>query len=276
VLCGYGRFGRELAQDLRAEGLTVTVIDPVGAQNGGNDLVVVGDGSDPGVMAQAHLESAVGFVAGTDNDTTNLSLIAAARRINPDLFVAARQNRPANAALFAALEPDSLLVLAEVVAQEVYVKLSTPLLWRFLQEVPAQGEEWASRVIERLHNRCGRSLQTLWMVHLDGRHSPTLGRWLGSGRARLGDLLRDPDDRDRPLTAAVLLLQRGDEVVLTPNDDHILADGDELLLAGDPLAQRELDTTLLVDGVLSYVVTGHFVPSSWIWRRLIRRQVTEI
>jgi voltage-gated potassium channel len=275
VLCGYGRFGRELAEDLRAEGLTVTVIDPAPGPNN-TDFVVVGDGSDPEVMAQAHLESAVGFVAGTDNDTTNLSLIAAARRANPDLFVAARQNRPANAALFAAMEPDSLLVLAEVVAQEVYVKLSTPLLWRFLQEVPAQGEDWAAGVIERLHRRCGRSLQTLWTARLDGTGSAALGRWLAGGGARLGDLLRDPDDRDRPLTAAVLLLQRGDEVVLTPGDDHLLADGDEILLAGDPLARRELDTTLLVDGVLSYVVTGNHVPSSWIWRRLIRRQVTEI
>ncbi|GIJ59559.1 potassium channel family protein [Virgisporangium aurantiacum] len=275
VLCGYGRFGRELADDLRAEGLTVTVIDPAAGPNG-NDLVVVGDGSDPEVMARAHLESAVGFVAGTDNDTTNLSLIAAARRINPDLFVAARQNRPANAALFAALEPDSLLVLAEVVAQEVYVKLSTPLLWRFLQEVPAQGEEWAAGVIERLHHRCGRSLQTLWTVRLDDSGSSALGRWLSGGQARLGDLLRDPDNRDVPLTAAVLLLKHGDELVLTPSDDHLLADGDEILLAGDPLARRELDTTLTVDGVLSYVVTGNHVPSSWIWRRLSRRPVSDL
>jgi hypothetical protein len=74
----------------------------------------------------------------------------------------------------------------------------------------------------------------------------------------------------------VLLLEHGDEVVLTPGEDHILADGDEILLAGDPLARRELDTTLLVDGVLSYVVTGQYVPTGWIWRRLIRRQITEI
>ena len=42
--------------------------------------VLVGDGSDPWVMAQADLDRAVGFVAGTDNDTTNLALVAAARR----------------------------------------------------------------------------------------------------------------------------------------------------------------------------------------------------
>jgi Trk K+ transport system NAD-binding subunit len=268
VLCGYGRFGRQLAADLRGEGLEVTAIDPAPAP--GADNVVVGDASDPEVMERAELRNAVGFVAGTDNDTTNLSLISAARRINRSLWVAARQNRPANAALFEAMEPDALMVLADVVAREVYAKLSTPLLWRFLQEAPARGDAWAAAVIDRLQGRCGRQLRTLWPVRLHASRSPAVGRWLAGGRARLGDLLRDPDDRDRPLAAVALLVARGREHTLTPDDDFVLADGDEILFAGDPLARRELDTTLLVDGVLDYVVTGHYVPSSWVWRRLAR------
>ncbi|MEP6562982.1 MAG: potassium channel family protein, partial [Nakamurella sp.] len=90
VLCGYGRFGRELADDLRAEGLELTIIEPV-ARPGQDSTIIVGDGSEPAVMAKVDLAGAVGFVAGTDNDTTNLSLVAAARRINQNLFVAARQ-----------------------------------------------------------------------------------------------------------------------------------------------------------------------------------------
>src|SRR3954454_19359045 len=92
IVCGYGRLGRELTADLRAEGLDVTVIEsrPTGADD--PDLLV-GDGSDPWVMAQADLARAAGLVAGTDNDTTTLSLVAAARRSTPALFTAARQNR---------------------------------------------------------------------------------------------------------------------------------------------------------------------------------------
>ena len=86
----------------------------------------MGDGSDPWVLAQAELDRAVGLVAGTDNDTTNLSLVAAARRSKPSLFLVARQNRPASAPLFAAMDIDALLVPSEVVAHEVYAQLSTP------------------------------------------------------------------------------------------------------------------------------------------------------
>ena len=92
VICGYGRFGREVTADLRAADLEVTIIEP--AERGAPEPVIVGDASEPGVLARADLPGAVGLVAGTDNDTTNLSMLATARRLNPLLFLAARQNRP--------------------------------------------------------------------------------------------------------------------------------------------------------------------------------------
>jgi voltage-gated potassium channel len=210
IVCGYGRLGRELTRDLRAEGIDVTAIDPraVGTED---DDVVVADGSDPRVMIQVWLEDAVGFVAGTDNDTANLSLVATARRINPGLFTAARQNRPANAPLFAAMELDVLLVPTEVIAHEVYAQLSTPLLWRFLRELPAQGDAWAAELVDRLSEVCGEHLQALWKVRLTTREAPALGSWLASREARLGYLLRNPENRDERLHAVPLLLLRGED-----------------------------------------------------------------
>jgi Trk K+ transport system NAD-binding subunit len=267
IVCGYGRLGRELTIDLRAEGLDVTVIEAGPVQVEDADLLV-GDGTDPWVLAQADLDTAVGLVAGTDNDTTNLSLVAAARRSNPALFLAARQNRPASAPLFAAMDVDALLVPTEVVAHEVYAQLSTPLLWRFLRETPAMEDAWAERVVDRLTAICGTRLQALWKVHLTRQEAPALASWLASGTARLGTLLRNPEDRDEPLHAVTLLVLRGNEATLAPDDDFVLQPGDELLLAGWAAARRALTTILVVDGVLEYVVTGQRMPSSWIWRRL--------
>jgi Trk K+ transport system NAD-binding subunit len=257
--------GRELTADLRAEHLDVTVIDPNAGQEDG---VVVGDGSDPWVLAQADLDRAVGFVAGTDNDTTNLSLVAAAKRSNPSLFVGARQNRAASAPLFAAMEPDALLVPAEMIAHEVYAQLSTPLLWRFLRELPAQGNAWAEQVVDRLTALCGTHLQALWKIRLTPQEAPAATRWLADGEARLGDLLRNPEDREQPLHAVVLLVLRNGSAVMAPADDFRLEAGDELLIAGWAAARRALATILVVDAVLEYVVTGRRVPASWIWRKL--------
>ncbi len=147
VICGFGRFGKELYADLREEGHEVTIIDS-DPTHSAHPAIVIGDASEPEIMARAHVEDAIGFVAGTDNDTTNLSLVAAARRRNPRLYTAARQNQPANASLFAAMEINILLVPSEVVAREAYARLSTPLLWRFLQAIPVRTSTgpWTSSI----------------------------------------------------------------------------------------------------------------------------------
>ncbi|WP_369138405.1 potassium channel family protein [Modestobacter versicolor] len=272
VVCGYGRFGRHFAADLRSEGLEVTVVEPKAVPDPDPDHglhLVVGDESDPEVMAATDLRNAVAFVAGTDNDTTNLSLVAAARRVNPDLFVAARQNAPTSAALFVAMEVDALLVPTEVIAHEIYARLSTPLLWRFVRELPGQDDAWAEALTQRLVEECGHHLGALWKVRLTDEEAPSLGGWLERGELHLGDLLRNPDERDQSLPAVPLLLLRdGDECLLAPDDGTVLQPGDELLLAGRPLARRALEKTLMVDAVPEYLVTGRRVPASWFWRRV--------
>jgi Trk K+ transport system NAD-binding subunit len=269
VMCGYGRFGQEVTRDLRAAGLEVTIIEP--AQQEDEPDVIVGDASEPTVLARAELESAVGLVAGTDNDTTNLSMLATARRINPGLFLAARQNRPTSAALFEAMGLDALLVPTEVVAHEVYAQISTPLLWRFIMEMPERGDEWAAEVIQRLRYNCGRELPALWKIRLNAEQAPALVELLAEKRVALGELLRSPEDRERRLRVVPLLLQRGDQAVLTPDGDTVLAPDDQLLFAGEGSERRELESTLLVDSTAAYVLFGQHIPSSWIWRKLSRR-----
>jgi Trk K+ transport system NAD-binding subunit len=272
-MCGYGRFGREVTADLRAAELEVTIIEPDerGAPEPG---VIVGDASEPGVLAQADLPSAVGLVAGTDNDTTNLSMLATARRLNPQLFLAARQNRPTSAALFEAMRVDALLVPTEVVAHEVYAQISTPMLWRFIQEMPAQGDQWAADLIQRLRYNCGRQLPALWKVKLDQEQAPALDGWLSEGRVALGDLLRSPEDRERRLRVVPLLLLRDGRAVLTPDGETVLARDDELLFAGQGSERRELEGTLVVESTGAYVLFDQHIPSSWVWRKLSRKNPT--
>jgi voltage-gated potassium channel len=273
VICGYGRFGREVTADLRAAGLKVTIIEPA-EQGQPEPGVIVGDASEPGVLVQADLASAVGLVAGTDNDTTNLSMLATARRLNPRLFLAARQNRPTSAALFEAMRVDALLVPTEVVAHEVYAQVSTPMLWRFIQEMPARGDLWAGDLIQRLRHNCGTELPALWKIKLDQEQAPALGRWLAEGRVTLGDLLRSPEDRERQLQVVPLLLLRDGEAVLTPDGDAVLARDDELLFAGHGSERRELESTLVVDSTGAYVLFDQHIPSSWVWRKFSRRNPT--
>lgn len=275
VICGYGRFGHEVTSDLRGGGLEVTVLDTSGPQSrtSPDPAVLVGDAADPDLLDRADLDSAVGFVAGTHNDTTNLSLLAAARERNPDLFLGARQNEVTSAPLFQAMEVDSLLVPTELIAREVYAQLSTPLLWRFLQEMPHLGNEWAAELVSRLEQHCGDHLEALTKIALTPAAAPTLSSWLVGGSATLGDLLRDPTDRSGPLRVVPLLVQRPGDCTLAPTLDFVLQAGDEMLMAGRPDQFRALQLTLTDSSTAEYVLYDRRVPAGWIWRRLRRRTV---
>jgi Trk K+ transport system NAD-binding subunit len=217
---------------------------------------VEGDATDASVLRRADPADAVGVVAGTDNDTTNLSLADAARDLHPGISLIGRRNLPANALLYAAMQLDAVLVPTELVAHEAYAHLSTPLLWRFLQEMPAQGDVWASRLLVTMADRCGQHLAALWKVRLTAREAPALQRWLAEGAVTVGDLLRSPDDREQELDALVLLLLRGDDSILTPDAGTVLEPDDQLLVAGRSTSRRALDTTLVVEPVCDYVITG--------------------
>lgn len=260
VVCGYGRFGREITDDLRAEGFEVAVIEP-GQES---------QAQDPDrLLAEAELDTAVAVVAATGNDTTNLSLIAAARRSNPALFLVARENLPANSPLYEAMKLDALLVSPDMVAREALARLGHPLLWDLLVDVPRMDDAWAGALLDRLLETCGPTAPHLWSVRVCFEESPALVRRVNG--AMVCDLLRDPEDRERPLRAVPLVLLRGGERRLWPLDDVALVEGDELLLGGRPSAHHVLEQTLYNDSSLEYVTTGRRVPAGWVWRRVSER-----
>ncbi|MFN8146298.1 MAG: NAD-binding protein [Candidatus Nanopelagicales bacterium] len=277
VLYGYGRFGREISRDLRQEGVELRIVDSgTGVLDTAQDPeaaadVIVADATRRDILEVVDIEHAAGFIAGTDNDVTNLSLVRAARRANPSLFIVARQNRPENAELFEALDIDMLLVPTTVTAQEALAHIGAPMLWQFLQSAARQGQEWSASLVARLVERSGRGSPELWEVGLTPTDAPAVVRVLQRHPVLLGDLLRDPLDRDNPVAVVCLMVDAADgTTTLVPPDDHVLVAGDRLLLAGNPAGRHAMESTLLVDSSAAYCLSDEPAATGWLWRRLTR------
>jgi voltage-gated potassium channel len=265
VVCGHGRFEDEFTEDLRAEGLEVTVVEVDGG------TVKAGKGDSAPIVEAGDVQDAVAIVAATDNDTTNLWLAEAARRANPQAFIVALQNRRANSSLFEAVGVDFGMVPAEVIAHEVLARIANPVLMRFLPQVPKQGDAWSARMIERLVEAGGEGAPDLWRVSLTDEEAPAVAERLAGGGVLLADLLRDPADRARGLPVVTLALLSDGTRVMAPPDDHVLRPGDQLLLAGGLRDQAALRTTLTEETTAAYVLEGRHLPGSWVWRRLAQR-----
>ena len=248
VVTGDDRFAREVAADLRDAGLEVT-------------LTKAKDG-DPDVS------EAVGFVAGSTSDATNLALAAHARRERHDIFICVRQSTSRNAALLDAFDPDSVFVPTELVAKEALARVVAPYLWGFIEQAIEQDDAWSAAMLQVIKRRCGSPTPSTQVITLDQVSAPAVLRWLRHDELSLGDLLRDPDDRARVAPLAALGLIREDHTLYAPDLSEPLRAGDRLLLAGRESGFDILSGTLYSDSAVEYVATGRQVPSTWVWRVL--------
>jgi Trk K+ transport system NAD-binding subunit len=266
VICGHGRFGKAVAERLSAEGAVLRIVDPDAAVAGAASGIT-GVGTEAPVLEAAGVRRAEGLVAGTDNDINNLAIAVTAREINPEIFLAVRQNQIANRKLFNGIEADLLMVASEIIAHECFALLTAPLLGRFLEVVQRQRDPWAHALIERLSKVFGDRAPELWSARIDRASAPALVRWLADGHQRttLADVLRDPLDRDRSLDCIVLLMVRGDgsEIVL-PDGDEELRPMTSLLFASTIAARSRLEMTARNANELEYVCTGTDRRGGWL------------
>jgi len=268
ILCGYGRFGQALGSRLQQTGIHLTIIDPKAE---GADRSIAGDGTEAATLRQAGIEHASGIIAGSDNDINNLSIAVTASELNPQLFVVARQNHTANSALFDAYDANFTMVPSHIVAQEAIAILSAPLLARFLERLRNADESWSQSLGERLQALCSPLTPAIWDIRLNISEAPGAYRALMRGKDfRLGDILRDGSERERALPILPLLLERGENIIVLPDEHYKLQAGDQLLLASSLATQRNLTCTLRNENELAYVLDGE-ESSSWLWRKLRRK-----
>mgnify|MGYP003585982283 CR=1 FL=1 len=270
VVAGYGRFGGHLAADLVRNDIPVTVLDAAGGAGPGVEFIV-GEPTSQEVLERANLGEAVAFAAATGNDISNLSLMVSATARNPNLFRVARQNDPTNGPLFDALDVDSVLMPTRLIAHEVLARIGDPMMWLFVRNAQVRDDSWGAPLLERIVNTCGSRRPGIWTVELTDHGAPSMMDHVEAGDITLGQLLRDPQDRDRSLDAVALMIKRGSTVLMAPDDGEILRVGDRLLLTGMAYDRRNLDTTLCVPAAAEYVITGKQVGASWIWRTLVDR-----
>ena len=197
VVCAEPEFGHDVVHDLTVAGVAVELIDPA-------------DG-------EADISDAVGFVAGSRNDTTNIAMAEQVRLANPDVYLVVRQWTNAKKALLDALKVDSVYIAAELVAREILARILTPVFWRFVEHAFGRDEQWATEVRDYLQERCGRRTPKREVVALTPEQAPAIAAWLQRGQTlTLRDLMRRPDDREAALPLAALVLIRAGEPQFMP------------------------------------------------------------
>ncbi|MCD6489525.1 MAG: potassium channel protein [Thermodesulfobacterium sp.] len=92
IVCGYGRMGRILCKEFKANQVDFVVIEKneENVKDKENLLYIVGDATKDGVLKEAGIERARGIISLLPSDAENLYVVISARFLNPSIFIVTR------------------------------------------------------------------------------------------------------------------------------------------------------------------------------------------
>jgi len=94
IVCGFGRVGRRIAQELCVRKVPFVVIDkdPPKIEQAEKDcfLFVQGDATSDQTLQEAGIKRAKGLITAVVNEADNVFIVLSARQLNPKLFITAR------------------------------------------------------------------------------------------------------------------------------------------------------------------------------------------
>ena len=257
VLCGYGRFGQALHQALLGEGIQCTIVEADTRIAEHVPGCVLGRGTEADTLQQANIRGAQAIIAGTDNDANNLSIVINARALNPNIFVVARQVHRDNEEIFQKAKISLVMQFGNILAGEVFSIVTSPLIVDFLRLSQHKEESWASELRLRIRNMMGEQNPDRWSIDVRSNTAPALSLAVTAGvPVSIGDLRRDPTQREQLLDAIPLLLKRGEEFRMLPKEAEVLQKGDQLLFCGPKRSRTRMLGTIRNPNPLHYVLTG--------------------
>ncbi|MGC1951202.1 MAG: NAD-binding protein [Gammaproteobacteria bacterium] len=281
IVCGFGRMGRSLHLSMKACGVPTKVIDPRVQGESTVEGYVVGH-ANARTLREAGVDRAVGIVAATNSDSNNLGILLTARALNPRLFLLARQNRHDDEVAFQSIGADLVMQPSLVTARRMLFLLVSPTIHAFLEFLQEARVSLVVDTLRRLNEAVGAERPELW--------TETISAELGQERAALkkkgfdlilGDLLRDPRDREQSVACVALVLKRWKQTSFLPKGSEVLQQGDQILFCGTVRARRQITVALNDPYIREYLITGteeaRGLLAKWLlesWRRRQRMAVS--
>lgn len=143
VLCGYGRVGREVAEDLAADGVSFVIVDQNEStveeclENGYR--AILGEASSDTVLETAGVRRAKGLIATVDSDADNVFVTLSARKMNSELHIVARANSDESAGKLTMAGADRTLSPYSVGGRRLASLATRPSVVDFL-DIVSRGE----------------------------------------------------------------------------------------------------------------------------------------
>jgi len=164
IVCGHGRMGTTLCEQLRASGETFVVVDRdpdiVEDARDKGMLALHGDSTEDSVLRTAGVERARGLAAVLPSDADNLFIVVSVRMLNPKLLILTRASDERSAKKLERAGADRVVSLYQAGGRKMAQLLTNPNLEDFMQVLTDQGPalELAEILVPATAAFCGKTV----------------------------------------------------------------------------------------------------------------------
>lgn len=211
IVCGYGRVGRSVAEELFTQGKQFVVVEKnrEAFDECVDDgfLAVHGSATDNEHLIQAGIERAVGLVSALRSDADNLYVVLTARVMKPGLLLVARADQPGSEQKLEMVGADRVISPHKIAGKRMVNLMVRPGACEFLDVV------------------AGGNLPEYQLSEL-----------VVKGKSRFdGKTIRETSLREAT-GVTILSIRKAGEAAFNPNPpaDTLIEDGDVLLVIGTP------------------------------------------
>ncbi|MDX1615899.1 MAG: potassium channel protein [Candidatus Promineifilaceae bacterium] len=208
IVCGYGRVGRSSIRSLRESDIDVVVVErDEGLVQQVRDeglLAVHGDATSDQILREAGIEQARGVIVCGPSDADNLFIVLSARTLNPKLHIVTRSVTPENEAKMQRAGADRVVSPYQIGGRHMANVLLRPRVTEFIDVVTLDG-----------------GLE-LWLEELR----------IAEGSPLAGKSVVEADLRRSTGVTLIALVRRESGKTILPDENALLAPGDELIVVG--------------------------------------------
>ena len=220
IVCGYGRMGKRICKELSAKPLPFIVIDKnpdvIAALQREGLMAVEGDATQDDVLIRAGIERAKGVVSVVNTDTENLYIVLTARGLNKDLYIVARAGDEGSEHKLMRAGANRVSSPYHIGGMQMAQAVIRPAVMDFL-ELATQSEHLDLQMEELTVERGSR---------FDGRTPCDCG------------LSEDPG------LILIAVKRTSGHLEFNPGPKVLLAEGDKLIVLGQPESLKRLESVI--------------------------------
>ena len=245
IVCGYGRMGKSIYEVLKQNNFEIAFaeIDPqkMNHNNASSNqpMILIGDGDDKEILKELGIDASVAIIAATDDDTNNLSILATAKKLNPNIITIARENELEDFSIFQNSNIDTIFIPAKVLINKTVNAILNPALDLFIKNVHSLSEEDIIALTKKLLEINLHPI--LFTLKIDETQAPMLVQNIQTLPLKLSIMRTSLKDRNFKNHLIPLMRVRNKEIEILPDWESSLEKNDLFLFAGDANAQNHLE-----------------------------------